>query len=132
MDKRIRQTIEDVLKLRPEITSDEVVEIVKIYAEKPDPVKLEEQYYRRVANRILSSFRDDEKVRNCFNITNNEGKHLYINVAQTTDADQLQQAKLSLAAKYRGLNKSIKKIQARELELAGQMAFDVEGNIINE
>ena len=132
MDKRIRQTIEDVLKLRPEITSDEAVEIVKIYAEKPDPVKLEEQYYRRVANRILSSFLDDEKVRNWFNITNNEGKHLYINVAQTTDTDQLQQAKLSLAAKYRGLNKSIKKIQARELELAGQMAFDVEGNIINE
>ena len=96
MDKRIRQTIEDVLNFllhqRPSVqlvlilwlvsslwtySSPDTLppmivllvavgrhqEIVKIYAEKPDPVKLEEQYYRRVANRILSSFRDDEKVQ---------------------------------------------------------------------
>lgn len=132
MDKRIKQAIEDVLKQRPNITTDEAVEIVKTYAEKPDPVKLEEQYYRRVANQILSSFRDDDRVRDCFNITNSDGEHLYVDVARTTDVDQLQQAKLTLAAKYRGLNKSIKKIQARELELAGQMAFDEEGQIVNE
>lgn len=123
MDKRIKEAIKDVLRERPGISTEEAVEIVKIYAEKPDPVKLEEQYYRRQANRILASFRDDSNVRECFNIRTEDGKRLYINVPTTTNKAQLERAKKTLAAKYRGLNKSIKKVQRRELELAGQMTM---------
>lgn len=123
MDKRIKEAIKDVLRQRPGISTEEAVEIVKIYAEKPDPVKLEEQYYRRQANRILASFRDDSNVRECFNIRTEDGERLYINVPTTTNKAQLERAKKTLAAKYRGLNKSIKKVQRRELELAGQMTM---------
>lgn len=123
MDKRIKEAIKDVLRERPGISTEEAVEIVKIYAEKPDPVKLEEQYYRRQANRILASFRDDSNVRECFNIRTESGERLYINVPTTTNKAQLERAKKTLAAKYRGLNKSIKKVQRRELELAGQMTM---------
>lgn len=123
MDKRIKEAIKDVLRERPGISTEEAVEIVKIYAEKPDPVKLEEQYYRRQANRILASFRDDSNVRECFNIRTEDGERLYINVPTTTNKAQLERAKKTLAAKYRGLNKSIKKVQRRELELAGQMTM---------
>jgi len=123
MDKRIKEAIKDVLRQRPGISTEEAVEIVKIYAEKPDPVKLEEQYYRRQANRILASFRDDSNVRDCFNIRTDSGERLYINVPATTDESQLKAVKKALATKYRGLNRSLKKVQRRELELAGQMAM---------
>ena len=127
MDRRIKDAIKDVLRDRPGISTDEAVEIVKLYAPKPDPVKLEEQYYRRQANSILASFRDKSNVRDCFNIRTNDGERLYINVPTTTDKQQLKAAKDTLAAKYRGLNKSLKKVQRRELELAGQMTmFDEE------
>lgn len=121
MDKRIREAIKDVLRQRPGISTDEAVEIVKIYAEKPDPVKLEEQYYRKQANSILASFRDERNVRDCFNIRTASGERLYIDVTSTTNKQHLATAKKALAAKYRGLNRSLKKVQARELELSGQM-----------
>lgn len=123
MDKRIREAIKDVLRQRPGISTDEAVEIVKIYAEKPDPIKLEEQYYRRQANSILASFRDERNVRDCFNIRTAAGERLYIDVTSTTDKQHLATAKKALAAKYRGLNRSLKKVQARELELSGQMTM---------
>lgn len=121
MDKRIREAIKEVLRQRPGISTDDAVEIVKIYAEKPDPVKLEEQYYRKQANSILASFRDERNVRDCFNIRTASGERLYIDVTSTTDRQHLATAKKALAAKYRGLNRSLKKVQARELELSGQM-----------
>ena len=123
MDKRIKESIQDVLRQRPGISTEEAVEIVKIYAEKPDPAKLEEQYYRRLANRILASFRDDSNVRECFNIRTVDGERIYINVPTTTDKQLLDKAKKTLAAKYRGLNRSLKKVQRRELELAGQLSM---------
>lgn len=124
MDKRIKATIRETLKMRPEITTDEAIEIVKVYAEKPDPVKLEEQYYRRVANSILASFRDDTNVRECFNVKTMDGKSVYVNVSETQNLKQLEAAKLALASKYRGLNRSLQKVQSREKELSNQLVID--------
>lgn len=71
----------------------------------------------------MASFRDDRNVRDCFNIRTAAGERLYIDVTSTTDKQHLATAKKALAAKYRGLNRSLKKVQARELELSDQMTM---------
>lgn len=126
MDARIKVAIEDVLRVQTNISTDEAVGIVKLYAEKPDPVKLEEQYYKRLANQFLAGLRDDKHVRDCFNVKTKSGERVYVSVPNTKDTQLLDLAKKSLAAKYRGLNKSLKKVQSRELELMGQQSFDFE------
>lgn len=124
MDARIKEAIEDVLRVRTNISTDEAVEIVKLYAEKPDPVKLEEQYYKRLANRILAGIRDDQRVRDCFNVKTASGERVYVSVPNTEDVQLLELTKKSLAAKYRGINRSMKKVRNRELELMGQQSLD--------
>lgn len=109
LDKRIREKINSIMEDNPNISREELIEIVKEYAPKPDTCKLIEQEYKRIAQRIISSYKDE---------------HCYVNVSRTTSKEVLQKVRAQLSKKYRGLNKSLRKIDTREQVLNGQMEID--------
>lgn len=66
MDIKIKETIYEEIHNKGEIEQAHVVELLKIYDDKPNVNKLVESYYKSKANRIISSFKDDNHVRDCF------------------------------------------------------------------
>ncbi|WP_291563624.1 MULTISPECIES: hypothetical protein [unclassified Clostridium] len=123
LDKRIKEKINEIMDNRPNITVDELMEIVKEYAPKPDIEKLIKQEYRRMAQRIIASYRDEKGVRECFSVKSDTG-NLYVNISNTKDKEDLKKVRQQLSKKYRGLNNSLRKIDIREQILDGQIAME--------
>lgn len=123
LDKRIKEKINEIMDNRPNITVDELMEIVKKYAPKPDIDKLIEQEYRRMSQRLMASYRDEKGVRECFSIKSDTG-NLYVNISNTKDKENLRKVRQQLSKKYRGLNNSLRKIDAREQVLSGQIEME--------
>ncbi|OAA93042.1 hypothetical protein [Clostridium coskatii] len=127
LDKRIKEKINSIMESKPHIGMDELVEIVKEYAPKPDTDKLINQEYRRMAQRIMSGYKDEKGVRDCFSVKADNGNE-YVNVSRTTEKADLQKVRQQLSKKYRGLNKSLRKIDVREQILDGQLSMDIEAD----
>ncbi|ARC85668.1 hypothetical protein U732_1092 [Clostridium argentinense CDC 2741] len=123
LDKRIKEKINEIMNNRPNITVDELMEIVKEYAPKPDTEKLIKQEYRRMAQRIIASYRDEKGVRECFSVKSDTG-NLYVNISNTKDKEDLKKVRQQLSKKYRGLNNSLRKIDIREQILDGQITME--------
>ncbi|WP_027633082.1 hypothetical protein [Clostridium hydrogeniformans] len=123
MDKRIKGKINSIMEDKPNITVDELIEIVKKYIAKPDTNKLIQQEYRRITQRLMASYRDEQGVRECFSVKTDTGS-LYVNISSTKDKGDLQKIRQQLSKKYRGLNKSLKKIDIREQILNGQIEMN--------
>lgn len=127
LDKRIKEKINSIMDSKPHIGMDELVEIVKEYAPKPDIDKLINQEYRRMAQRIMSGYKDEKGIRDCFSVKADNGNE-YVNVSRTTEKADLQKVRQQLSKKYRGLNKSLRKIDVREQILDGQLSMDIEAD----
>lgn len=123
LDKRIKEKINSVMEDNPSISMDELIEIVKQYAPKPDTQKLVNQEYRRMAQRLMASYRDTAGVRDCFSVKSETG-NLYVNISHTKDKEDLQKVRQQLSKKYRGLNRSLKKVDTREQILDGQLEIE--------
>lgn len=123
LDKRIKEKINSIMQDTPNITVEELTGIVKEYAPRPDIDKLVEQAYRRMAQRIIASYKDEQGVRECFSVRT-EGCRSYVNISHTKDKDDLQKVRQQLSKKYRGLNRSLKKIDMREQILNGQIDME--------
>lgn len=123
LDKRIKEKINSIIADNPSISMDELMEIVKQYAPKPDTQKLFNQEYRRIAQRLMASYKDESGVRDYFSV-HTEGASEYVNVSRTTDKTDLQKVRSQLSRRYRGLNKSLRKIDTREQVLNGQLDMD--------
>lgn len=123
LDKRIKEKINEIMENRPNITVDELMEIVKQYAPKPDTDKLIQQEYRRMTQRLMASYRDEKGVRECFSVKSDTG-NLYVNISNTKDKEDLKKVRQQLSKKYRGLNNSLRKIDIREQILDGQITME--------
>jgi len=123
LDKRIKEKINSIMEDTTSITVEELMEIIKEYAPKPDTQKLINQEYRRIAQRIIASYKDEHGIRECFSIKT-EGYNSYVNISNTKDKNDLQNVRQQLSKKYRGLNRSLKKIDAREQILNGQIEME--------
>lgn len=123
LDKRIKEKINSIMDSKPHISMDELVEIVKEYALKPDTDKLINQEYRRMAQRIMSGYKDEKGVRDCFSVKADNGNE-YVNISRTTSKNDLQKVRQQLSKKYRGLNKSLRKVDTREQILDGQLSME--------
>lgn len=130
LDKKIKEKINSIMENKPNINMDELIEIVELYAPKPDTQKLINQEYRRIAQRLMASYRDESGVRDCFSVKS-ENASEYVNVSRTTDKADLQKVRSQLSKRYRGLNKSLRKIDAREQVLNGQLEIDMNESIKN-
>jgi len=123
LDKRIKERISSIMEERPHITMDELMALVKEYAPMPDTEKLINQEYRRMAQRLMASYKDDKGVRDCFSVKADAGNE-YVNVSRTTDKADLQRVRYQLSKRYRGLNKSLRKVDTREQILNGQISME--------
>lgn len=123
LDKRIKEKINSLMEETPNITVDELIGIVKEYAPKPDTQKLLDQEYKRIAQRLMASYRDDMGLRECFSVKSETG-NLYVNISTTKEKEDLQKVRQQLSKKYRGLNRSLRKIDTREQILNGQIEME--------
>lgn len=82
MDRKIRDKIFNEIKEKGKLEKSYVVELIKTYDERPDVNKLIEQYYKSKADRIMSSFKDEHGIRDCFAIKDNQNKTKYIDLSK--------------------------------------------------
>lgn len=84
MDRKVKLKIHDEIRNSGRMDKDYVISQVKIYADKPDAQKLERQYYGAIADRIISSFKDENGIRDCFAIKDKQNKTKYIDISKPT------------------------------------------------
>lgn len=82
MDRKVRERIHEEMRKNGNLSKEYVVQLVKIYDEKPNSDKLVEQYYKSKADRIISSFKDENGIRDCFAIKDNQNKTKYIDISK--------------------------------------------------
>ena len=82
MDRRVRQKIHDEMEKTGRQDKEYVVELIKALDERPDVSKLIEQNYKAKADRIIASFKDENGIRDCFAIKNNENKTIYVDISK--------------------------------------------------
>lgn len=122
-----RQYIENQIHDRGEITTEEIMDLVRDHFIFDMP-SAKEQQIRRVAHRIMSSIRDESKTRICFAI-NKDSESVYVNVENSNSLEDLDKVRAQLGNKFDGLNKSLKKVKARTREVQGQISmFDVKSS----
>lgn len=84
MDRKVRLKIHDEIRNSGRMDKEYIINQVMIYAEKPDLQKLERQYYGAIADRIISSFKDENGIRDCFAIKDKQNKTKYIDISKPT------------------------------------------------
>lgn len=82
MDRKVRETIHNEMKRTGRQDKEYVVDLIKKLDERPDVPKLIEQNYKAKADRIISSFKDENGIRDCFAIKNNENKTIYVDISK--------------------------------------------------
>ena len=82
MDRKVKETIYNEIHNKGEIDQDHIVGLLKIYADQPNLNKFVESYYKSIAYRIISSFKDDNHVRDCFAVKEGN-KTTYVNISTT-------------------------------------------------
>ena len=121
MDKKVKETIYQEIHNKGEIEQDHIVGLLKIY-DTPDVKKLIEQYYKSKANRLISSFKDDNHVRDCFAVK--EGKKtIYVNINTTNKVYYVKDITGTLKKQIEGRKKSMQKAKRRAEVLEGQVAM---------
>lgn len=82
MDRKVRDKIFKEIKENGKLQKEYVVELIKTYDDRPNVNKLIEQYYKSKADRIMSSFKDENGIRDCFAIKDNQNKTKYIDLSK--------------------------------------------------
>jgi hypothetical protein len=122
----MRKAKEAIMLQMEEVTEldiDIVIEIIRPHFFY-DAATAREQALRRKANQIMAQFKDEKGIRKCFVYQDKMGTGKYLNIEKTEDLDALDMVKGYLEKKYIGLNASIKKINSRRKEVAGQISID--------
>jgi len=123
MDRKVKETIYNEIHDKGEISQDYVVELLKIYDEAPNTNKLVESHYKSKANRIISSFKDDNHVRDCYAVKEDK-KTIYVNIATTNKVYYVKDVKTSLKKQIDGRRKSMQKADNRVKILEGQIGIE--------
>lgn len=84
MDRKVKLKIHDEIRNSGRMDKEYVISQVMLYADKPDTQKLERQYYGAIADRIIASFKDENGIRDCFAIKDNQNKTKYIDISKPT------------------------------------------------
>lgn len=123
MNRKVKETIHKEIHDKGEIQQEHIIGLLKIYDDKPDVNKLVESYYKSKANRIISSFKDENHVRDCFAVK--EGKQtIYVNIATTNKVYYVKDITGSLKKQIDGRRKSMEKATKRVKILEGQVKID--------
>lgn len=82
MDRKVTLRIHDEIKNSGNLDKEYVVELVKELDDRPDVQKLIEQHYKSKADRIMSSFKDKNGIRDCFAIKDSQSKTKYVDISR--------------------------------------------------
>lgn len=82
MDRKVTLRIHEEIKNSGNLDKEYVVELVRALDDRPDVQKLVEQHYKSKADRIISSFKDKNGIRDCFAIRNSQNKTKYIDISR--------------------------------------------------
>lgn len=82
MDRKVTLRIHEEIKNSGNLDKEYVVELVRALDDRPDVQKLVEQHYKSKADRIISSFKDQNGIRDCFAIRNSQNKTKYIDISR--------------------------------------------------
>lgn len=123
MDRKVKETIYQEIHDKGEIEQEHIIGLLKVYDDAPDANKLIEQHYRSKANRIMSSFKDDNHIRDCFAVK--EGKRtIYVNINTTNKVYYVKDITGSLKKQIDGRKKSMQKAKKRVEILEGQIEME--------
>ena len=120
MNRKVKETIYREIHDKGEISQEHIIGLLKIYDEAPNTNKLTEAYYKSKANRIISSFKDDNHVRECFAVKEDK-KTIYVNIATTNKVYYVKDIKSTLKKQIDGRRKSFQKADNRVKVLEGQI-----------
>lgn len=82
MDRKVTLKIHDEIKNSGNLDKEYVVELVKQLDDRPDVNKLVEQHYKSKADRIISSFKDQNGIRDCFAIRDSSNNTKYVDISR--------------------------------------------------
>lgn len=122
IDRRVTERIFTEIHNKGEIDKDYVVQLLKTYDEAPDKNKLVEQYWGAKANRIISKFKDDNHVRDCFAVKERD-KTTYVNISTTDKVYYVKDVVGTLKKQIDGRRRSMQKAVKRVSILEGQVGL---------
>lgn len=123
LDKRAKEVILNQMEQLGEITTEEVMSLIRPHF-MFDVAIAKEQSLRRKANNIMRQFKDSKGQRTCYNYKDSTGTSVYANIDITKDLEALNKIEEQLNKKFYGLNASKRKISRRRMEILGQMSLE--------
>lgn len=123
MDKKLKYAIMDIMENESNLEQEFVIDLIKKIAPILDVEALKEKEYKRMANSLICSFRDEKGIRDVFVIKNNEDMTAYINVAKSKEIDDLYKVRNRLDSNIKGNQKSFEKVKSRLFLLENQMSI---------
>ncbi|MBV4417431.1 hypothetical protein [Clostridium tyrobutyricum] len=123
--KKVKKIIyEKMEEVGAEITQSQVIEIIEPYIEAEiDIEKLKESHKKTIANRLISSFRDDKGLRSWYAIREKTNSR-YINVEQTTNIKDTEIVDTSIENRMVGLRAAQNKVHKIYKQITGQISID--------
>ena len=82
MDRKVTLRIHDEIRNSGNLDKEYVVGLVKKLDDAPDVQRLVEQHYKSKADRIISSFKDENGLRDCFAIRDSQNRTKYIDISK--------------------------------------------------
>lgn len=134
MDRKVRETIHNEMKRTGRQDKEYVVELIKSLDERPDVSKLIEQNYKAKADRIISSFKDENGIRDCFAIRNNENKTIYVDISkpELLTMSEIEEIERKQNNQRKSKEEVIRKVRISKKVLEGQIQIEDYGKALKE
>lgn len=120
LEKRARDVILDRMREQGEMTTAEIMDLIRPHYFF-DAQEAREQGIRRQANRLVKSLRDENGIRTCFALKEED---MYVNIERCSDRIRVGRVEEQLQAQIEGLRASRNKARRRCQELAGQLSLE--------
>lgn len=134
MDRKVRDKIHEEMKRTGRQDKEYVVELIKTLDERPDVSKLIEQNYKAKADRIIASFKDENGIRDCFAIKNNENKTIYIDISkpELLTISEIEEIERKQNNQKKSKEEVIKKVRISKKVLIGQIQIEEYNNALKK
>ncbi len=126
MERKVRDRIKEEMERTGRRDKDYVVDLIKALDEVPDINKLIEQSYKAKADRIIASFKDENGLRDCFAIKDNEANTIYVNIAkpELLKSREIEQVRLKQLKMKKKKEETLKKAEISKKVLTGQIKME--------
>ena len=134
MDRKVREKIHSEMKRTGRQDKEYVVELIKSLDERPDVSKLIEQNYKAKADRIISSFKDENGIRDCFAIRNTENKTIYVDISKPEflTMSEIEEIERKQTNQRKSKEEVIRKVRISKRVIKGQIQIKDYGKALKK